>query len=218
MTYISTSLLSVEENAIQTMYNLETAKTDYFHIDVMDGKFVPKNTEERMYEYTTTIKQISNLPIDVHFMTENVKEHIDRYLAFEPSIITIHYEACKDDEEVFELINYIKKNNVKAGISVKPSTDIAKIKKFLPHLFLVLVMTVEPGAGGQALIPETLDKVKKLKQYIAESNLDTYIQVDGGINLDTAKSAKEAGAEILVAGSAIVNSDNFVEVIAELKK
>lgn len=215
---ISTSILTVEkEKATKTFYDLEVAGTDYYHIDIMDGKFVEKNTEELMYEYSNIIKQISNLPLDVHLMVEDIKPHIEKYIPLEPSIITFHYEACKNKEEVLELINYIKQNNIKPAISIKPNTSIDKIKEFLPLLHMILVMTVEPGKGGQKLIPETLEKVRKLKKYIEENNLDTYIEVDGGINKSTINSAKEAGIDIAVAGSAIISAENFKSAIEELK-
>lgn len=219
MIKISTSILNVEEqNSVRTFYDLEVGKTDYFHIDVMDGKFVKQNTEKKMYTFTNEIKQISNLPLDVHFMVENIKENIDRYLSFEPEIITFHIEACENKEEVKKHIKYLQENNVKCGISVKPQTNIEEIYEFLPYIHLCLIMTVEPGKGGQQLIIETIEKVRKLNKYICENNLETYIEVDGGINLETAKLAKEAGADILVAGSAIISAENYKETIENLKK
>lgn len=218
MVEISTSVLGVEkEKSIKIFYDLEVAGTNYYHIDVMDGKFVEKNTEEKMYTFTNEIKQISNLPLDVHFMVENIKENIDRYLIFKPHIITFHLEACKDKEEVIKHIKYLQENGIKAGISIKPNTKAEDIFGFLPYLHLVLVMTVEPGKGGQKLIPETVEKVKVLKQYIEENNLDTYIEVDGGINPETVSIVKEAGADIIVAGSAIISAENYKEVIDTLK-
>lgn len=219
MVEISTSILGVEkEKSIKTFYDLEVSGTDYYHIDVMDGKFVEKNTEEKMYTFTNEIKQISNLPLDVHFMVENIKENIDRYLIFKPHIITFHLEACKDKEEVKKHIKYLQENGVKVGISIKPNTKTEEIFEFLPYLHLVLVMTVEPGKGGQKLIPETVEKIKVLKQYIEANNLDTYIEVDGGINPETVSLVKEAGADIIVAGSAIISAENYKEVIDVLKK
>lgn len=217
--YISTSILSVkEENSTKTFYNLEEAKTDYFHIDVMDGKFVENNTNERMLNYCNIIKQISNLPLDIHFMVNDVKQYAEEYLKFEPDIITFHYESCSTDEEVRDLIKFLKENNVKVGLSVKPDTKIEKVYKFLPNLYLVLVMTVEPGKGGQALIPETLEKIKNLKKHIEEEKLGTYIQADGGINLETIKDIKNAGTDITVAGSAIIKSEDYKETIKKLKE
>lgn len=218
MIEVSTSILTVEkENATKTFYDLEVAGTDYYHIDIMDGKFVEKNTEEMMYEYSNVIKQMSNIPLDVHLMVEDVKGNIDRYIPLVPSIITFHYEACKDDEEVIKLINYIKENNIKPAISIKPGTSIEKIKKFLPMLHMVLIMTVEPGKGGQKLIPETVEKTKELKQYLEENKLDTDVEVDGGVNKETIDMVKEAGIDIAVAGSAIISANDFKEAINELK-
>ncbi len=218
MLEISTSILTVEqENATKTFYDLEVAGTDYYHIDVMDGKFVEKNTQEKMYEYANIIKQMSNIPLDVHLMVENIKENIDRYIPLSPSIITFHYEACKDKEEVRKMINYIKENNIKPAISIKPNTSINEIKEFLPNLHMILIMTVEPGKGGQKLIPETIKKIEELKQYIQKNNLDTYIEADGGINKDTVDLIRNSGVDIAVAGSAIISSNNFKEAIRELR-
>ena len=170
-----------------------------------------------MYDYSKTIKQISNIPLDVHLMVENVKENIDRYIPLEPSIITFHYEACKSDEEVIELINYIKDAGIKPAISIKPNTSAEKIKKFIPNLYMILVMTVEPGKGGQKLIPECLEKAKELKDYIEQNNLDAYIEVDGGVNKDTIEEVKKAKVDISVAGSAIINAEDYKKAIEELK-
>lgn len=219
MVEIATSILTVEEDqSTETFYNLEAAGTDYFHIDIMDGKFVEKDTQDLMYKYTSIIKKISNLPLDVHFMVEDIKAGIDQYLSLEPSIITFHYEACENDDEVLEYIRYINENSVKAGLSIKPETDVEKIKKFLPLLHLLLVMTVEPGKGGQKMIPETVEKVRELKEYIDEKELGTYIEVDGGVNNETVHLVKEAGAEILVAGSAVISALDFKEAIETLKE
>lgn len=218
MIEISTSILTVErENATKTFYDLEVAGTNYYHIDIMDGKFVEKNTEEIMYDYSNTIKQISNIPLDVHLMVEDIKKNIDRYIPLEPNIITFHFEACKDDEEVIDLINYIKENGIKPSISIKPGTKLDKIKKFIPLVHMVLIMTVEPGKGGQKLIPETIEKAKELKKYIEENNLDTFIEVDGGVNKDTISMVKEAKVDIAVAGNAIISADDFKKAINELK-
>lgn len=219
MVEVSTSILTVKkENILGTIYNLETAKTDYYHIDVMDGKFVENNTNEIMQEYANSIKQISNLPLDVHLMVEDVKAYVDTYLPFEPNIITFHLEACKNKEEVLEVINYIKSNNVKVGIAIKPDTKIEEIYEYLPLVHLVLVMTVEPGKGGQKLIPETIQKVEKIKEYIENNNIDIDVEVDGGINLENKEELKKAGANILVIGSCIINSNDYKERIETIKK
>ena len=219
MVEISTSILSVkkgEEN--KTIFALETAKTDYFHIDVMDGKFVEKNTYNKMFEYSSYIKRISNLPLDVHLMVEDIKKAVDDFLAVDPNIITFHLEACKDKQEVYELIKYIKENNCKVGLAIKPNTKIEEVYGFLPYIHMCLVMTVEPGRGGQTLIPETVEKIKQLKKYIDENNIEIDIEADGGINLVTVDDVKKAGANILVAGTAILIAKDYKVIIDELKK
>jgi len=219
MVEVSTSLLNVDKgNEAEVILNLEKAGTNYYHIDVMDGKFVEKNTYKRMQENAGYIKRLSNLPLDVHLMVEDIKTGIDDFLSYEPNIITFHYEGCKNDEEVFETINYIKQNNCKVGISVKPDTSVEKIYKFLPYIHMVLIMTVEPGKGGQTLLIDMIDKVRELKKYIDNENLEIDIEVDGGINLANVEQLKEAGANIIVAGVAIVKAKNFKDVIDEMKK
>ncbi len=218
MAEISASMLTLKkENAIRTMYNLEAGKIDYFHIDVMDGKFVEKNTLEVMKDYALTVSHISNLGLDVHLMVNNIKEFIDEYLMLSPKIITFHIEATNNEEEVMDIIKYIKDNGSRVGIAISPKTNINEIKKYLKYVHLVLIMTVEPGKGGQKLIPETLKKVSELKKYIESNNIDIDIEVDGGINDITAKQAIDAGANILVVGNYLTSSENISEDIKKLK-
>ena len=219
MVEISTSILGTKEKEeSKTFFALEVAKTDYFHIDVMDGKFVKNNTYQKMFEYASYIKRISNLPLDVHLMVEDVKSAINDFIAVEPNIITFHYEVCKNKEEVYNNINYIKENNCKVGIAIKPETKIEEIYEFLPYIHMCLVMTVEPGKGGQEIIKETIKKTEKISQYLNENNIDIDLEVDGGINLVTAPDVKKAGANILVAGSAILMAKDYKVIIDELKK
>lgn len=219
MVEISTSILTMEKGEeTKTIFALEAAKTDYFHIDVMDGKFVEKNTYKKMMENSSYIKRISNLPLDVHLMVEDVKTAVDDFLAVEPNIITFHYEACKDSSEVLDIIKYIKENNCKVGLAIKPNTKLEDIYEFLPYIHMCLVMTVEPGKGGQKLIKATVDKVRDLKKYINDNNIEIDIEVDGGINLVTANTVKEAGANILVSGTAILMAKDYKVIIDELKK
>lgn len=216
---ISTSILNVnKKNIIQTIYDLEVAKTDYFHVDVMDGRFTKNDTSEKMRLYAEYLNQITNIPMDVHLMVTNIKEYIDSYNIFNPNIITFHLEACKSDEEVEKYIEYIKENNCKVGLSIKPETPVEKIYKFLPKINLVLIMTVEPGSGGQKFIEYTENKIVNLKNKIEELKLDTLIEVDGGINLETKEIVKQAGADIAVVGSAIINSKDFRYTISKLKE
>lgn len=216
---ISTSLLSVKkEDIIQTIYNLEVAHTDYFHIDVMDGRFVENDSSETMRIYCEYLNQITNVPIDVHLMVTNIKEYVDSYSIFNPNIITFHYEACKDDTEVDKYIEQIKGRECKVGLAIKPNTDIEKIVKFLPKINLLLIMSVEPGKGGQKFIESTVEKIKKAKAKIDELGLDTEIEVDGGINLENSKEVKEAGATMLVSGTGIISSKDYSYTIKKLKE
>ena len=217
MIEISASILSVqEEKSLKTFYNLETAGIDYFHIDVMDGKFVENNTEDIMKKYAMEIKHVSNIPLDVHLMVKSVRKYIDEYLELQPKIITIHYESGKNN--ILENIRYINKNNIKSGISIKPNTEIEEIYEILPYIHQVLIMTVEPGQGGQKLIESTLEKIKKLKQYIKEKDLEIDIEVDGGINLNNIEKIKRIGADIVVCGTALINSEDYKETVRKMKQ
>lgn len=218
MVEVSASILTVEEGTeAETFFALEKSKTDYFHIDVMDGKFVEKDTYQKMLEYSSYIKRISNLPIDVHLMVEDVKSAIEDFSSVEPNIITFHLEACKSKEEVMENIRAIKDVGAKVGISVKPNTPIEEVYEYLPYIHMCLIMTVEPGKGGQTLITDMLEKISTLKKYVDENDLEIDIEVDGGINLKTAPRVKEAGANILVAGTAILVASDYSIIINELK-
>lgn len=218
MIEVSTSILTVEEGTeAETFFALEKSKTDYFHIDVMDGKFVEKDTYQKMLEYSSYIRRISNLPMDVHLMVEDVKSAIEDFSAIEPNIITFHLEACKNKEEVMENIRAIKEVGAKVGISVKSNTPIKEVYQYLPYIHMCLIMTVEPGKGGQTLITDMLEKISTLKKYIDQNNLEIDIEVDGGINLKTAPRVKEAGANILVAGTAILAASDYSIIINELK-
>lgn len=218
MVDISTSLLSVKkEKIIDTVYKLEDANTNYFHIDVMDGEFVENDTHDIMLEYCEYLDNITKIPLDIHLMVKDVKNFVDSYLIFNPNIITFHCEACKNKEEVMNLINYIKEKGRRVGISIKPETDVKEILEFLPYVHVVLVMTVEPGKGGQELISSTIEKIKELNSYREEHNLDYEIEADGGIKVENSDKIVDAGADILVAGTAIINSKDYAETIKKLK-
>ena len=216
---VSTSILNAEKGKeAEVILALEKARTDYIHIDVMDGEFVKKNTYQKMRELSSYVRRISNMPLDVHLMVKDVETAINVFAPVEANLITFHLEACKDEEEVFRFINMIKDNHSRVGIAVKPDTKIEEIYKFLPFIHVVLVMTVEPGKGGQTLISDMVDKIGTLKNHIDENDLDTVIEVDGGINLATCERVKEAGASMLVAGTAILMAKDYEDIIEELKK
>ncbi len=218
MSDVSVSILSVDkENATHTFYNIETARPEYFHIDVMDGKFVENDNLELMKDYATTISHISNIPLDVHLMVENVEEIADDYIDLAPDRITFHIEAMKEEERILNFIKDLKENGIKIGIAISPETDMEVLKPFLNYIHMVLVMTVVPGKGGQKIIPETIEKIKKLKQYLENNSIDIDIEADGGINGETAESVRDAGADILVSGVYIVDAENQREAVKNIR-
>lgn len=211
---ISTSILNIkEENITETFYNIEAAKTDYFHIDVMDGKFVSNNTVDKMQQYIDILSGITNTPIEVHLMVKDVKKYIDIFIPNNPTKIIFHAKALKNSEEVFKMIEYIKDNNIQVGLALNPEDSIDSIKEFISKIHQVLVMTVNPGKGGQTLIPECIKKVQELKEYLDSQNLETQIEVDGGVNLQNIKEIASSGVDIAVAGTAIVNAVDMNYVI-----
>ena len=219
MVEVATSLLSInEEECIKNIYDIEVAGTDYFHIDVMDGKFVKNDTIDKMRKYTEYIKQVSNTKIEVHLMVKEVIDFIKAYIDMEVDCIIFHIEACKNEKEILELISYIKENNTKVGISINPKTKIEEIYKYLPHIHRVLVMSVEPGEGGQEFIEDSIYKIENLNKYIYENGYEVDIEVDGGINDKTVNKVVDAGANILVAGSYIAKSNDYKAAIESLKK
>lgn len=205
---LSISVLGIKDNNDKLMC-IDNLNPDYIHLDIMDGIFVPNKT----FNYDD-IKNIlgKEKKLDVHLMVNNVIEYINEYKNLNPEYITIHYE----NENIDDLINEIKNNNIKVGISLKPNTPVEKIFTLLDKIDLVLIMSVEPGFGGQKFINSSLDKIKKLKKYIVNNNYDVLISVDGGINNETSKLVIDAGVDIIVSGSFITNSDDYNKKIDEL--
>ena len=218
MTKVSASILNVDkDNAVHTFYDLETTKIDFFHVDVMDGKFVENNNVDLMKDYAVTLSHISNLGLDVHLMVENVEEMIDEFLVADPERITFHVEAIEDEERVKNIISDLKEQGIKVGMSISPGTDIEKIVKYMPYLHMILVMTVVPGKGGQSLIPETLDVLKSLKQKAEELDLDIDFEVDGGIKQENVEEVVSCGANIVVVGTALLHAENPKEFVSNIK-
>ena len=219
MVEVATSLLSInEEESIKTIYDIEVAGTDYFHIDVMDGKFVKNDTIEKMRKYTEYIKQVANTKIEVHLMVKDVLDFAKAYIDMDVDCIMFHVEACKTEKEIAEIISYIKENNVKVGLVINPKTKTEFIYQFLPYIHRVLVMSVEPGEGGQEFIETSIQKIELLNNFIYENGYEVDIEVDGGVNKDNAEKLSDAGANIIVAGSYIAKSENYKEAIESIRK
>ena len=208
---------NVANPGVSAIYELETALIDYFHIDVMDGKFVKDNTTEKMIEYSEYISSISSLPLDIHLMVEDVEQYIKSFSVFEPNLITFHIEARKNKEEIFELIKLVKESNSRVGLAIKPNTKIEEIYNYLPYIHSVLIMTVEPGLGGQELIPETIEKISRMKKYLEQEKLEVDIQADGGINLQNIDLLKQAGVSNVVVGNALMKTKDKKDMINKLK-
>lgn len=210
MTKVSASILSVND-LNDTIKELNTLDIDYIHLDIMDGKFVPNTSFT--YDQIKKIIEVSEKPFDVHLMVRDVENYIYHYAMLNTEYITFHYEVLKD----LKIIKKIKNYGIKCGISVKPSTDIELIYELLPYIDMVLIMSVEPGRGGQKFIDNSLNKIKKLKDYIKKNNLNVIISVDGGINNNTGVNCVKNGADMLVVGSALINSNDKENFIKELK-
>ena len=211
---ISTSILNIDEkNVTEEFYKIEVAKTDYFHIYVMDGEFVKNNTIEKMKQYTDILNGITNTPIEIHLMVKDIKKYIDIFIPNNPKKIIFHAKALQDSKEILNIIKYLKENNIQVGLALNPEDEIEIIKEFLPYINQILVMTVVPGYGGQKLIEKCLIKAKKIKEYLDSENLETLIEVDGGVNLQNIKDVANSGVDIAVVGTAITNAVDMNYVI-----
>jgi len=190
------------------------AGADYIHVDVMDGHFVPNITIGPLV--VAAIRRWTKIPLDVHLMIESPDRYIKSFVDAGADIVTVHIETCS---HIHRTVQFIKNSGVKAGVSLNPGTPVEMLSAILPDLDLVLVMSVNPGFGGQAFITESLRKIAKLRAEIDTRNLRAELEVDGGINIETAPQVVKAGAKVLVAGAAVFNSKMTVsEAMVKLKE
>lgn len=209
MIKLSPSILSCDFiNLKESIKLLEHLKASYLHIDVMDGMFVP-NISIGM-PVINSIKNFTNLTLDVHLMIEKPERFIDDFLKIGCDIINFHFEATNNHNEI---IKKIKLNNKKVGMTIKPNTPETKIFKYLDKLDLVLIMSVEPGFGGQSFIESSLNKVQNINKYMKQNNINCEIEIDGGIKLNNVEKAIAAGANVIVVGSDIFNAKDKKETI-----
>lgn len=213
-TIISPSILSADfANLERDIKLVERNGADWIHVDVMDGHFVPNITIG--IPVTAALKRVASVPLDVHLMIENPEKYAQDFIKAGADVLTFHYEAMQNDEEVFKLIRLIKAHGVKTGLSIKPKTAPEKVLPFLAEADLLLVMTVEPGFGGQKFMPECAQKIKVIRKN-APSTL--IVQVDGGINAETGRVCRDFGANSLVAGNYIYKSADIKSAIESLRE
>ncbi|MBI5699288.1 ribulose-phosphate 3-epimerase [Candidatus Saganbacteria bacterium] len=214
MVKIAPSILSADFSRLgEEIKKVEAAGADFIHVDVMDGHFVPNITIGPLV--VKACRKMTKLPLDVHLMIENPDRYIPDFAKAGADIITIQVEASKNLSEDIELI---RRNNVKPGVVVNPGTPIDSVFPILDKVVMVLLMTVNPGFEGQKFMPEVLPKIKELKKNVERRKLNIDIEVDGGINPETAREAVKAGANVLVAGSAIFYAKDYKEAIWQMKK
>ena len=211
---LAPSILSADfSNLLSDVKKIENGNADIIHVDVMDGHFVPN------ISFGATVMKSLNgktkLPYDVHLMIENPDKYIPDFVTDQTEYITVHFEALNNPKDT---IDHIHSLGIKAGMSIKPGTSIDVLEDYLDDIDLILVMSVEPGFGGQKFMPEQLEKVRKLSRLKEEKGYDYIIEIDGGIGLNNVDEVVKAGCEMVVAGSAVFNAEDIEKTVIEFKK
>ncbi|ETI66916.1 ribulose-phosphate 3-epimerase [Neobacillus vireti] len=213
MVKIAPSILSADFSKLgEEIVAVEKGGADYIHIDVMDGHFVPNITIGPLI--VEAIRPLTKLPLDVHLMIENPDQYIEAFVKAGADYITVHVEACR---HLHRTIQTIRAFGIKAGVVLNPATPVETIQHIIGDIDMVLLMSVNPGFGGQKFIPEVLPKIRKVKELAAEKGASIEIEIDGGVNPETAKQCMEAGANVLVAGSAIYNQPDYAKAISLIR-
>ncbi len=212
MTKIAPSILSADFTRLgEEVKAVEKAGADWIHVDVMDGHFVPNITVGPLV--IEAVNGITRLPLDVHLMIENPDYYIPEFAQAGADMLTVHLENCP---HLHRTIQLIKDHQVRPGVVVNPATSLSLLEEILPEIDLVLIMSVNPGFGGQEFIPTMLDKIEYLREIVEKSGSKIEIEVDGGIKTDNAAEILQAGADVLVVGSGIFKSDNYKQTIQQL--
>ncbi len=214
MIYIAPSILSADLLKLEEQVRLVAENgADFIHIDVMDGHFVPNLTFGP--NMVAAVKRITDIPLDVHLMISNPDQYIDHYVDAGADILTVHQEACV---HLHRTIQNIHQHGIKAGVSLNPATSLSTIEDVIADLDLLLIMTVNPGFGGQKFIRQGLDKIARARKMIDASGKAVYLEVDGGVNPDTAAEVVRSGANVLVAGSAIFRAPDIVRAMQNIRE
>ena len=214
MTYIAPSILSADFNQLgKDIMMINESEADFIHCDIMDGVFVPNISFG--IPIVEHVKRIATKPLDVHLMIIDPDKYIEEFSKAGASWLTVHYETCP---HLHRTVNYIKEQGVKASVCLNPHTPVSVLENIITEIDMVLLMSVNPGFGGQEFIPLTVRKVKELKKMIRDYNPGCLIEVDGGVNYETGKMLIDAGTDVLVAGSFVFKSDDPADTIARLKR